>query len=114
MSDRYIAEKITVELAKECPNNAVAHIKGLVMLLRQADKRIAELEANIKTQVITEEILELVNEQAEDYGLWFNAKYATEAYLQSELRRLHALIKSIAFEAEFWSEKEELKGEGGE
>lgn len=39
------------------------------------------------------EILETVLEQAEDEGLWFNAKYASEAYLQQELRRLHAVIE---------------------
>ncbi len=36
----------------------------------------------------------LVAEQAEDEGLWFDAQYITEAYLQQELRRLHALIES--------------------
>ena len=35
----------------------------------------------------------IVNEQAENEGLWFIAKYATEAYLQSELRRLHEAIE---------------------
>jgi hypothetical protein len=38
-------------------------------------------------------ILETVLEQAEDDGLWFNAKYASEAYLQQELRRLHTVIE---------------------
>ena len=37
--------------------------------------------------------LNLVNEQAEDDGLWFNAQYATEAYLQQALRELHAAIE---------------------
>ena len=40
-------------------------------------------------------ILDLVNEQAEDDGLWFKAQYATEAYLQQELRRLHTLIELL-------------------
>ncbi len=31
-------------------------------------------------------IIELVNKQAEDEGLWFNAITAPEAYLQQELR----------------------------
>ena len=35
----------------------------------------------------------LVNEQAEDEGLWFVAATAPEAYLQQELRRLHAAIE---------------------
>lgn len=41
-----------------------------------------------------DKILELVNEQAEDEGLWFAAVTAPEAYLQQELRRLHALIEA--------------------
>ena len=42
-----------------------------------------------------EEIVALVNEQAEDEGLWFEAVTAAEAYLQQELRRLHALIENV-------------------
>ena len=38
-------------------------------------------------------IRELVNEQAEDNGLWFRALTATEAYLQQRLRELHHLIE---------------------
>jgi hypothetical protein len=40
-----------------------------------------------------EAIKALVNEQAEDYGLWFIAQTAPEAYLQKELRRLHEVIE---------------------
>lgn len=48
--------------------------------------RITELEAeNARLQAI-------VDEQAEDEGLWFVAETAPEAYLQQELRRLHAAI----------------------
>ena len=36
----------------------------------------------------------LVSAQAEDAGLWFEAKTAPEAYLQQELRMLHELIES--------------------
>jgi len=42
------------------------------------------------------ELLAVVNEQAEDDGLWFVAQYASEAYLQQELRRLHAIIEAKA------------------
>ncbi len=35
----------------------------------------------------------IVDEQAEDVGLWFVAQTASEAYLQQELRRLHAAIE---------------------
>lgn len=36
---------------------------------------------------------QLVEQQANDEGLWFNAQHAPEAYLQQELRRLHAAIE---------------------
>ena len=39
------------------------------------------------------EAAQLTNEQAEDEGLWFVAATAPEAYLQQELRRLHAVIE---------------------
>lgn len=35
----------------------------------------------------------VVNEQAEDVGLFFDAVYITEAYLMQELRRLHAAVE---------------------
>ena len=44
--------------------------------------------------------LDLVNEQAEDEGLWFCAKYASEAYLQGALRELHEAVEQAATEAE--------------
>ena len=31
--------------------------------------------------------------QAEDEGLWFNARYASEAYLQRALRELHSAVE---------------------
>lgn len=34
----------------------------------------------------------VVDQQAEDPGLWFIATTASEAYLQTALRRLHAAI----------------------
>ncbi len=39
-------------------------------------------------------VKDLVDEQAEDEGLWFIATTAPEAYLQQELRRLHAAVES--------------------
>jgi len=39
-------------------------------------------------------VLAVVDEQSEDEGLWFRAQYASEQYLQHELRRLHAAIES--------------------
>lgn len=40
-----------------------------------------------------ENVMKLVNKQAEDEGLWFDAKTAPEAYLQAELRKLHYSIE---------------------
>ena len=39
------------------------------------------------------EIRQLVDEQAEDEGLWFVAKTENETHLQMHLRRLHALVE---------------------
>lgn len=38
-------------------------------------------------------LLAIVNEQAAEDGLWFEAQTAPEAYLQQELRRLHSVIE---------------------
>jgi hypothetical protein len=40
------------------------------------------------------DLMELVESQALDEALWCDALTATEAYLQSELRRLHAAIEA--------------------
>ena len=37
--------------------------------------------------------MEIVELQAEDYGLWFTPVYCTEDYLQKALRELHAAIE---------------------
>ena len=37
----------------------------------------------------------VVDAQAEDQGLWFEAEHATEAYLQRSLRCLHHLIEKL-------------------
>lgn len=42
------------------------------------------------------DIRSLVDRQAEDEGLWFEAESVAEAYLQQELRRLHAAVESAA------------------
>jgi hypothetical protein len=41
------------------------------------------------------DIINIVNEQADDDGLWFQAETAAEAYLQQELRYLHAAIEAL-------------------
>lgn len=43
-----------------------------------------------------DDVIKIVNKQAEDDGLWFCAKTAPEAYLQQELRKLHAVCESAS------------------
>lgn len=62
------------------------------ILLVAAD-RIEELEAREPQQQL-DTIKSVVNEQAEDEGLWFDHVYITEDILQRALRRLHAAIES--------------------
>lgn len=53
-------------------------------------------ETILKLCKIAKAVIDLraaVDEQAKDEGLWFNAATAPEAYLQQELRKLHALIE---------------------
>jgi hypothetical protein len=40
-------------------------------------------------------VRQLVDQQAEDPNLWFFAKTAAEAYVQQELRKLHAAIEAL-------------------
>jgi len=40
------------------------------------------------------ELIEFINEQAEDEGLWFIAQTAAEDYLQRKLRELHAAVEN--------------------
>jgi len=42
-----------------------------------------------------EELCSIVDRQAEDEGLWFEAETAPEAYLQQELRKLHGAIELL-------------------
>ena len=42
------------------------------------------------------EAQKVVNDQANDESLWFDAEYITEAMLQKELRRLHEVIEGVS------------------
>jgi len=42
------------------------------------------------------DLIALVNEQAEDEGLWFIDATCSEAYLQAALRKLHAAVEARA------------------
>jgi hypothetical protein len=58
--------------------------------------RAATSAADAKYLPVIEKLVEIVNQQAEDDGLWFVAEYASEGYLQKELRLLHAAIEELA------------------
>jgi hypothetical protein len=57
---------------------------------------LAIVVAAAADRVPTDAVRALLAEQAADEGLWFIAQTAPEAYLQQELRRLHAVIEGEA------------------
>lgn len=42
-----------------------------------------------------EKLKNLIENQANDEGLWFNAETASEGYLQQELRKLHSAVETF-------------------
>ena len=60
---------------------------------RAAERVIRAAEHDQQAQAWTLTLAQVVDEQAEDEGLWFNAQTMPEAYLQQELRRLHRIIE---------------------
>jgi hypothetical protein len=52
-----------------------------------------ETQNEIGATVNEAAIKSLVDEQADDDGLWFHADTAAEAYVQQALRRLHSVIE---------------------
>jgi septal ring factor EnvC (AmiA/AmiB activator) len=64
--------------------------------LRSADEIIRHLQEELaQARAELARLRSTVDEQAEDDGLWFVAKTAPEAYLQSALRDLHTEIESL-------------------
>ena len=61
----------------------------------KAEAEVADIwrEKAKRAEAELAKLRQLVAQQAEDEGLWFNAATAPEAYLQQELRRLHAVIE---------------------
>lgn len=58
------------------------------------DVEIERLKAeNRRLTIALQDVQALVAAQAEDEGLWFLAQFASEAYLQSALRDLHAVVE---------------------
>lgn len=63
---------------------------ALIALLRNNAATIARA---LRAASRVERVARLVAQQAEDEGLWFEAQTAPEAYLQQELRKLHAAVE---------------------
>ena len=90
-----LASKILADI-QECEKHNqpyTTRAKGLLVDAALEIERLSALQAAQPNEL--SELLELVNEQAEDDGLWFIAETAPEAYLQHELRRLHAKIEDM-------------------
>jgi len=67
-------------------DNALARV--VLKRAENIEKHRDELEAQLKA------VKELVAKQAEDEGLWFEAKTAPEAHLQESLRALHKAVEN--------------------
>ena len=63
--------------------------------LRRAANKLdtQSAEGKLKDEKLNS-IQRFIDAQAEDEGLWFVAVYATEDYLQTALRKLHAVIEA--------------------
>lgn len=56
-----------------------------------------ELKRQIRElRSVIEATQRIVDEQAEDGGIWFSARTAPEAYLQQELRHLHCGVENLS------------------
>ncbi len=78
-------EVIKIERRKALEGVYVA-ANRLINALEQINKTLMDDHKTIR---------DVVNKQAEDEGLWFEAQTAPEAYLQQELRRLHTVIEEL-------------------
>lgn len=56
---------------------------------------IQNCKSVIEVNMEYEELQLLIDKQAEDEGLWFEAEYATEEYLQYALRKLHETCEKL-------------------
>ena len=97
LRERAAMEQLDCRRWQECGRELSQEVDRLraraFYLAAENDKdkqRIAELERERKA------LMEVVNEQAEDDGLWFVAESITEDMLQRALRRLHAAAEGEA------------------
>jgi len=87
---------IEIEVVKEArmPCDVPTHR----LLQSKLDWEMAAHAAGMKKQ--RDCIQAIVDQQAEDEGLWFMAQTAPEAYLQEQLRLLHRVIEGQGQESE--------------
>jgi hypothetical protein len=71
----------------------IASHEQIGVLMGSPEATLQSLRAAALTLRAVKEQREIVAKQSEDDGLWFSAQRAPEAYLQQELRRLHAAIE---------------------
>ena len=83
------ANKATPELVERLRKKLPPDFTKAMPLAEDERAEAADLIESIK------QVLSVVSAQAEDEGLWFVAEHASEAYLQAELRRLHAAVESL-------------------
>lgn len=62
---------------------------------RQHHRNAIGLRRIMRAKTKAHTLRNLVDEQAKDEGLWFVAEKCPEAYLQQELRSLHAAVEDF-------------------
>lgn len=63
-------------------------------IIKGFEERVANGELLVRSAIGPSNAQRMVDKQAEDGGLWFNANLAPEAYLQRALRELHAAVEA--------------------
>jgi histidine triad (HIT) family protein len=76
----------------EAATQSVRHLHIHIVPRRENDG--LQLPWSAPSGPLSDPLQKLVDEQAEDEGLWCQAANIVEAYLQQELRRLHSAIES--------------------
>ena len=96
--ERMHGETLTVDWRTKQANQLRAHADALeenarlrAELGKFSDRNVYALRQRAEAELA--KLRQLTAQQAEDDGLWFSAATAPEAYLQQELRKLHAAIE---------------------
>lgn len=87
------SENVAITEHGFCGRVELAEIKANAALIALLRNNAATIVAGLRAASRVERVARLVAQQAEDEGLWFEAQTAPEAYLQQELRKLHAAVE---------------------